>query len=307
MKAIRYHAYGDPPRIEDLEPPVIGPDDVLVQVAAATLNPLDIKLHSGARQSYFPLDFPYIMGSVLAGTVERVGAAVDGLRPGDRVIGRRAPVLGGAFAQFAAVPAADCFPLPAAMSFSTGAGIPTAAGTAWLALFGTARLRRGQSVLVHAGAGGVGSFAVQFAKAAGAEVFATASGDGLDIVRRLGADHVIDYRAQPFETVVEGLDVVLDTVGFDTLDRSFGILKRGGHLVSAVMEPDEAKARAAAVSISRIHYRLEPGGMTSICSKIVDLDLEVLIDCEIPFVDFNQAIARQASGRARGKVVLVDI
>ena len=304
MKAIRYHAYGDVPQVEQVEFPEIAEDEVLVRVAAAALNPLDVKLHSGAMQWYFPLALPYAMGSDLAGTVERAGSAVTGRPPGTRVIGRRAPLVGGAFAEFAAVPAADCILLPPQLDFGEGAAIPTAAGTAWLALFETARLQAGERILVHAGAGGVGGFAVQFAKAAGAVVYATASGDGLDVVRRLGADHVIDYRAAPFEAAVTGMDVVLDTVGFETLDRSFAVMRRGGRLVSVVMPPDPTKAEAAGVFASRVYYKLEPGGLQAICDRIVDEDLKILVDREFPLAEFRAAFARQASGRARGKVLL---
>ncbi len=307
MKAVRYHAYGSEPTVEEVDAPAIGPDDVLIRVERAALNPLDVKLHSGRMQWYFALQLPYVMGSDLAGVVERVGSAVTNRKPGEQVIGHRTPLVGGAFAQLAAVPACDCVALPPSLSLSQGAAIPTAASTAWLALFETGRLQAGQSVLVHAGAGGVGGFAVQFAKAAGAHVVATASGEGVNVVRSLGADLVIDYQVEDFDQIVSSLDLVLDTVGGETLDRSFAVLKRGGRLVSAVIAPDPAKAAAADVEAHRIYFRLEPGALSTIVEQVVRRDMTVLIDSEFPFHDVSRALARQASARARGKVVLTEV
>jgi NADPH:quinone reductase-like Zn-dependent oxidoreductase len=218
MKALRLHVYGDIASVvtEDISVPDVGPDEVLIRVAAASVNPLDLKLITGHAAAHFPLTFPYTLGTDLAGTVEQSGPLAARWRPGDSVIARPAPRRGGAFAEFAIVPASQVASAPKSLPIETAAGLPTAAATAWQALFETAHLERGQTVLIHAGAGGVGSFAVQLARIAGAHVIATASAANADLVRELGALRVIDYRTQDFATDLDDVDVVLDTIGGET-------------------------------------------------------------------------------------------
>ena len=187
---------------------------------------------------------------------------------------------------------------------NVAAGAPTAAGTATQALFEVADLRAGQTVLVHAGAGGVGSFAIQLARNAGARVVATASGDGLDIVRRLGADQVVDHRSQAFEDAVSDVDVVLDTIGGDTQARSFGVLRRGGYLASVVAPPDEALAAAHGISASFVYHQSNAARLAELVEMIDLGELEVLVDRVVPFASLPDAFEHQASGRARGKIVL---
>jgi len=229
MKAFQLSGYKADPALVEVETPRPGPNEVLVRVASAALNPLDVKLQSGAMQNYFPLTFPASVGTDLSGTVETLGAEVTGWTIGDRIVARTAPTSGGAIAEFALVPADQLVKLPDAVGFDDAAGLPTAAGTAWQALFEVADLKAGQTVLIHAGAGGVGSFAIQFARAAGARVIATASGDGVAIAQRLGADVVIDYHHENFATRVSDPDVVLDTIGGDTQVRFVRRAARGRH------------------------------------------------------------------------------
>lgn len=304
MRALRYSQYETPLTIEDMPLPDVGVDDVLIRTEAAALNPLDVKLHSGTMQWFFKLELPYIVGSDLAGTVERVGSGVRAFRPGDRVIGRRPPLLGGAFAEYVAVPQADCTLLPAGISVAEGAAIPTACGTAWAAVLDVAKLQAGQSILIHAAAGGVGSIAVQLAKRAGAHVIATASGDGLEIARSLGADRVIDYRREDFAQLLSGLDVVFDTVGGETQERSFAVLRPNGLLMSAVSQPDENKAKERDIRVARIYYKLVPGGLAVLVDEFVAMKVRILIDSRYPFERYAEAFERQASGRARGKIVV---
>jgi NADPH:quinone reductase-like Zn-dependent oxidoreductase len=304
MRALRYHRYNGDLAIEELPDPAPGTDEVLVRIAAAALNPLDLKLHSGRMQWYFELQLPYAMGTDLAGIVASVGAGVVDFRPGDRVVCRRPPLLGGAVAELALLPQGDCAALPPAMSMLEGAAIPTAAGTARASVIEVAKLKAGQSILIHAGAGGVGSFAVQFAKLAGAHVIATASGDGVELVRSLGADEVIDYRAHDFVRAVSDVDVVLDTIGLATQERSFDVLKPGGHLVSLVSAPDSDKARTKGVAASRVYYQLRPGQLRALVDEVAAKQVKVLIDSTVPFEQFPKALDRLGSGRARGKVVL---
>jgi NADPH:quinone reductase-like Zn-dependent oxidoreductase len=308
MKAVRISHYGEAPASQDVPVPATGPDEVLVRVEAASLNPLDGRVQSGAMERFFRLLFPYTMGTDLAGTVERVGANITHWRPGDAVIARPNPVSGGAFAEFAAVPEHLCVARPPSLSVPAAAGIPTAAGTAWVALFELAGLQAGQTVLIHAGVGGVGSFAVQLAHAAGARVIATASGDGVALAGRLGADQVIDYRAQAFDQAVSDVDVVIDTVGGETLARSLAVLRPGGHLISSVQPPDEAAASAKGVSARMIalsgFFNPPTSGLATVVSAVHDQALQVLIDSTWPVERFSEAFERQLSGRARGKIIL---
>ena len=304
MKAARIHGYNTQPAIEDAATPVIGATDVLVRVEAAALNPLDTKMQQGLMHGFFPVDFPYAIGTDLAGTVEQVGPDVTDWRAGDPVVARTDPPRGGALAELAVVPAAYLAKVPAAVSAGEAAGVPTAAGTAWQALFEVAGLKAGQTVLVHAGAGGVGSFAIQLARHVGARVVATASGDGLDIARRLGADQVIDYRSERFEDKLSDLDVVLDTIGGDTQQRSFGVLRVGGYLAATSSPPDEALAKAHGIGASFVFHQSSAERLAKLLGMIDAGTLKVLVDRVVPLDGLADAFGYQASGRARGKIIV---
>ncbi|MEQ8286001.1 NADP-dependent oxidoreductase [Thalassospira sp.] len=304
MKAVRLDGYNEVPVIRDIAVPEIGPDDVLVRVHASALNPLDVKLQTGVLHDYFPLEFGYTLGSDLAGTIEAVGTDVTGWSKGDKVVARLDPVSGGAFGAFACIPAKQLATVPDSVSFETAAGIPTAAGTAWQALLEIGDLQVGQTVLIHAGAGGVGSFAIQLARALGARVIATASGDGVEIARTLGADQVIDYRSDDFAEMLSDVDLVLDTVGGETQQKSFGVLRSGGKLLSLVAPPDEALASAHNVTASFVFHMSDGVRLRSVMSSIGTNGFKTLIDQVVPLDDFANAFARQASGRARGKVLV---
>jgi len=220
------------------------------------------------------------------------------------VVARTDPTKGGALAEFAVIPAADLAAAPKRASLEEAAGIPTAAGTAWQALFEVANLQRGQTVLVHAGAGGVGSFAIQLARTAGARVIATASGAGIEVARQLGADQVIDYRSERFEDRLSDLDVVLVTVRDDTQQRSFGVLRPGGTLVSTTAPPDEALAKAHKVSASFVFHQSDGSRLGKIVERIDAGTLKVLVDRTVPLEELGDAFRHQGSGRARGKIIL---
>lgn len=303
MKAALIRGYNAPPILEDVPLPGIGPDEVLVRVAAAGLNPLDVKLQQGVMRDVFPLDFPYTVGTDLAGTVERVGSGVAGWSAGDTIVARTDPTRGGALAELAAVPASYLAKAPASVSIEEAAGIPTAAGTAWQALFEVADLKPGQTLLVHAGAGGVGGFAIQLARSAGARVIATASGDGVEIARRLGADRVIDHRSESFAEELSDVDVVLDTVGGETQQLSFEVLRPGGVLLALSSPPDEALARAYNVTATFVYHMSDAGRLRKVVDGI-DAGTKVLVDRTVPLDALDGAFAHQGSGRARGKILL---
>lgn len=304
MKAIRIHGYNEQPVLEDVPSPAIGDGDVLVCVAAAALNPLDTQMQTGAMQGYFPVDFAYTLGTDLAGSIAQVGAGVTAWSVGDRVVARTDPPSGGAMAEFAVVPANYLVKLPEAVSFEQAAAAPTAAGTAYQALHEVAQLASGQTVLIHAGAGGVGSSAIQIARNGGARVIATASGDGLEIARRLGANQVIDYRSERFEDNVSDADVVLDTIGGDTQQRSFGVLRAGGYLAATTVPPDEALAKAHGVGASFVFHSSDAVRLGKVIDLLESGALTMLIDRMVPLADFASAFEHQASGRARGKIIV---
>lgn len=304
MKAVRINGYNAAPSIEDIAEPIPAVGEVLVRVKAAGLNPLDVKLHRGYMDQFFPLQFPYTLGTDLAGSIEEIGPDVAGWSIGDEIVARTDPTAGGALAEYVVVPASYLASAPSSASLDDAAGIPTAAGTAWQALFESVNLTRGQSVLIHAGAGGVGSFAIQFARHAGARVSATASGDGVSIARKLGADKVIDYRSADFTQSVTDADVVLDTIGGDTQQQSYGVLRVGGTLLATAMPPDEALAKAHRVAAGFVFHASDGERLRRVVEAIDQSDLTVLIDRKVPMDRFAEAFAHQASGRARGKIIV---
>jgi NADPH:quinone reductase-like Zn-dependent oxidoreductase len=304
MKAARIGDYSATPVIEDVPTPDIGPGEVLVRVKASSLNPLDVKMQRGFMHAYFPVIFPYTVGTDLAGTIEHTGSNVTRWREGDEVVARLDPTSGGALAEFAVVKAEYLVRAPKTVSLEEAAGISTAAGTAWQALFEVADLKRGQSVLVHAGAGGVGSFAIQFARSVGARVIATASGAGIEIARRLGADQVIDYRSENFAVKVTDVDVVIDTIGGDTQQRSFNVLRSGGYLLATSAPPDEALAKAHNVAATFVFHASDGSRLEKIVEAIDASVLKVLVDRKMSLLNFTNAFEHQASGRARGKIIV---
>ncbi len=246
MKAFivdRYGSGGGNLRSGDVPEPEVGERDVLVQVRAAGVNALDSKIRDGEFKLILPYRLPFVLGNDLAGVVVRAGARVRKFQPGDEVYARPGKDRIGTFAEFISVSEDDLAPKPARLTMEEAAAVPLAALTAWQALVEIAGLRKGQKVLIHAGSGGVGTFAIQLAKYLGATVATTTSAANVDLVRRLGADVVINYREDDFETVLHGYDVVLNSLGGKTLRKSLRVLKPGGKLISISGPPDPAFAR----------------------------------------------------------------
>jgi NADPH:quinone reductase-like Zn-dependent oxidoreductase len=304
VKAARISDYNADLLVEGVQTPEIGADEVLVRVTAASLNPLDIQLRRGFLRKFFPLSFPYVLGTDLAGSVVRAGRNVARWREGDKVVARLDPTRGGALAEFAAVSADELVDAPATLPLEPAAGIPTSAGTSWQALFEIAGLRAGQTILVHGGAGGVGSFAIQFARSVGARVIATASGAGMEIARRLGADVVIDYRLANFAEKVSDADVVLDTVGGDTQQRSFGVLRPGGMLVSTAARPDEAFAKTHRVAATFVFHTSRADRLRQVVEALDAGALTVLVDRQLALQDLGDAFRHLESGHAHGKIIV---
>lgn len=247
MKAVRIHRFGPPEvmSLEDIPKPAPSHGEVIIQIEAAGVGPWDALIRSG--RSALPQPLPLILGSDFSGVVDALGPGVEHLAIGDEVFGVTNERFTGAYAEYAIAEAALLVRKPKILNHTHASSVPVAAVTAWQMVFQFARLSPGQSVLVHGGAGNVGAYAVQLAKRAGAVVIATASAKNIAYVRELGADGVIDYRGNRFEDRVKQIDAVLDTVGGETLGRSYGVLKRGGILVSCAAQPSKEKAEQLGV------------------------------------------------------------
>lgn len=280
--------------------PVPGAQEVVVRIEAAAVNPLDVKIVAGHMGQVFPAELPYTPGCDFSGVVTAAGPLAGSVKVGDRVAGRSDPVRGGAFAQAIVMDADALVAIPSAMSFEQAAALPSAFGSAHHALFDIAALRAGQRVLIHAGAGGVGSFAIQLASQAGAHVSATASAANLGLLRELGADDAIDYRADDF-TRLPAFDVILDTVGGATLERSWQVLRQGGILASLVdftIAPRDGR-RGTSVFFSEATAALKQAVALFGAGK-----LEIVIDSLYALDKTGAALAKVAAGHARGKVVI---
>ncbi|MDX3784289.1 NADP-dependent oxidoreductase [Streptomyces europaeiscabiei] len=248
MRAFVVTKYKEPLQEVEVPEPTVGEHDVLVRVEAAGLNPLDEKIRAGEFKQILPYKLPLILGNDVAGTVIGVGTAVRGFKPGDEVYARPDQNRIGTFAERIAVAEGDLALKPASISMEEAGSLPLVALTAWQALVERGKVRPGQKVLIHAGAGGVGSIAIQLAAHLGASVATTASGSNAHFVRALGADTVIDYRSQDFEQLLTGYDLVLDSLGGETLEKSLRVLKPGGKAIGISGPPDPAFAREAGLN-----------------------------------------------------------
>lgn len=303
MKALRIHDFGTTRQValEDQSLSAPGAGYVAVRIEAASVNPLDLKILSGSMQPIFPVQFPYTLGTDFAGTIEALGAGVSGFALGDRVVGRLAPTEGGAFAQSALAPMQTLCRIPSSMSYEQAAALPTAAGSAWLALFGVGKLQAGQSVLIHAAAGGVGAFAVQFAKRAGAYVFATASSQNHALLKELGADEAIDYRRDDFTARCNNVDLVVDPIGGDTGERSWQVIKHGGALVSLA---DHTIQSRGDIRGEFVFFDNDTAALERIVKSFESKQLQVILDTIHPLEEGRAALEQVAQGHARGKVII---
>ena len=237
-QAVRIHNYGgsEELKLEQVQRPQPQAGEVLVRVQAAGVNPVDWKITEGHLKDHFQLQFPYIPGRDIAGIIEEVGPDVTMFEPGQAVFGQSTT---GGYAEHTIVSVNMLALKPEKLSFEEAAAIPVGATTAWQGLFDHGNLQAGQSVLIQGAAGGVGTFAVQFARWKGAHTTATTSKANIDFVRSLGAETVVDYRSTPVERAVHNVDLVFDTVGMKTLNSSLQAVKRGGTLVTIAGQPTE--------------------------------------------------------------------
>lgn len=301
MQAVSINKYGDNSvlRIGAVDRPNPKAGQILVKVHAAGVNPVDWKIRSGAGQR-MGLSLPLILGGEISGTVAELGEGVDRYAVGDAVHGI---VKSGGFAEYVAVNAADMASKPANLDFVDAAAIPLGALTAWQAMFGLAELTKGQRLLITNGSGGVGSLAIQIAKAAGAHVTAMASSRNEAFVRGLGADAFIDYTAGPFEAQARGMDVVFDTVGGDTYKRAFAVVRPGGFLVTAVAFPLD-EDRQHGVGVARVFCQPDAEQLAAIGILVEEGRLKPQVTTVLSLAEVREALALSEAGRTRGKIVL---
>ena len=330
MKAFIVDRYGskDGVRAGDMPEPELREDDVLVQIHAAGVNLLDAKIRDGEFKRFLPYRFPLILGNEVAGVVVRVGSHVQRFKPGDEVYARPDDDRIGAFAEFIAIQEDAMAKKPKNLTMEEAASIPLVGLTAWQVLVERAKLSAGQKVLIHAGSGGVGTVAIQLAKHLGAIVATTTSTANLEWVKRLGADLVIDYRKDDFEHILQDYDVVLHSLGAETLEKSLRVLKPGGKLISISGPPDPEfakdrglswivrlamcllssrirnKAKRQHVSYSFLFMRASGEQLREIGSLIDAGIIRPVVDRVFPFAETKEALAYVETGRAKGKVVV---
>lgn len=330
MKAFVIKRYGKKVALQaaDMPEPQLGEHDVLVQIHAASVNPLDAKIRDGEFKLILPYRMPLILGNDLAGVVVRVGSKVQRFKQGDEVYARPDDDRIGAFAEFIAIKEESLAIKPAKLSMEEAASVPLVGLTAWQALVEKANLKKGQKVLIHAGSGGVGTFAIQLAKHLGATVATTTSTANVSLVKSLGADIVIDYKKDDFEKTLRGYDVVLNSLGGDTLEKSLSVLKPGGRLISISGPPDldfavsaglsgflklvmrllsfgiRKKAKRHQVSYSFLFMRASGAQLSKIAALIDSGVIRPVVDKIFPFESTNEALTYVDTGRAKGKVVV---
>jgi NADPH:quinone reductase-like Zn-dependent oxidoreductase len=304
MKAMQYTAFGDSGVIQlnQVDQPQPKENEVLIKIAATTVNPIDMKVRSGTMQKIMPVNLPYTPGSDVGGTVEAVGKGVSRLKVGDKVF---ASTFGQTYAEYVVLKEEQTAVIPNNVGFNEAASLAVPLVTSYSFLVEGGQLKPGQRVLIHGASGGVGSIMVQMAKALGAYVIGTTSGTGLTLAKSLGADDVIDYKTQDFTQLVKDVDLVIDLVGGEAQARSFEAVKQGGKLLSAVMPPSEELAQqyritAKFISSAPSHKKLEFG------AKLVE---EGKIKTQIAKVMTLEDAARAqdlvSAGGLNGKVVLV--
>ena len=288
MKAVVAHEYGGPEVLKYQDAPLPEPkdDEILVRVIASGVNPAD----------------PLILGYDMAGVVVKTGANVTKLKIGDPVYAYL--LWGGGWAEYCISNEGESAIKPKSLSFTEAASVPLAALTAWQALVDVGKIQSGQTVLIHGGSGGVGSFAIQIAKARGARVIATASTANQDLLKQLGADIAIDYTKQKFEELVHDVDLVLDPIGRDTLARSYGVVKKGGIVVTLVSRCDEAELKKHEIRGASLSSHPDATELSEITKLIDDGKIKPIVSQVLPLTDAAKADAQAATHHTRGKIVL---
>lgn len=305
-RVVRFHRFGgsDVLTTEDLDMSQPDAREVLVSVRAASVNPVDFKIRSGNYPAVKSDRLPYTPGRDVSGIVEKCGAQATRFKVGDEIFGM-VGIHGGGYAERAVVSQQAIAAKPSHLDHAHAAAIPLAGQTAWQGLFKHGRLKKGQSVLIHGGSGGVGHFAIQFAKAVGAHVLTTVSTDNVSFARDLGADVVIDYRTERFEQHASELDMVFDLIDGETRERSWKLIKKGGVLVSTLTEPSQKSAETLGVRAMR--YTVEANGdeLAEIAALVDEGKVKPHIDRTFPLNEAAEALSLVEQRHSTGKIVLV--
>jgi len=306
MQAWRIHEFGheDVLRLDEVPIPVPADSEVLIKVHAAGVNPVDWKIREGYLKVFLPHQLPLILGWDVSGKIIQVGGDVTAFKPGDLVYSRPDISRDGAYAEYTVVRAGEIAPKPKRLTHVEAASIPLAGITAWESLITVANIAAGQRVLIHAAAGGVGSLAVQLAKHRGAWVIGTCSTANAELVKSLGADEVINYQSEPFWEKAEDLDVVFDTIGGQTQERSWQTLKPGGLLVSVIDPPSEDKAKGLGRRGAFVFIQPNAGYLMAMAELIDGGHLRPVVGRVFPFTEAKAALRLSQSGHAVGKIVL---
>jgi alcohol dehydrogenase len=313
MKSAQIKGYGSTSDVIEIDQNTPEPNDpsegkVQVKVKAAGVNPTDWKISEGYMQQIMPLEFPATLGWDFSGIVEKTGAGVSAIKQGDEAYGRASVVFGGSgtFAEMALANADNIAQKPKTLSHEEAAGLPTVGVTAWQALVDTIGLSKGQNILIHGGAGGVGIIAIQLAKYLGAYVATTVSEKDKQFVKGLGADEIIDYKTQTFEDLLShDYYAVLDTVGGETYSRSFNILKRGmGIIISTLEQPNQELMEKFGVKAIFVFSQVNKERLTKLAQWVDQNNVRVNVDKMFPLDDAAKALEYQKDGHPRGKVVL---
>jgi NADPH:quinone reductase-like Zn-dependent oxidoreductase len=305
MKAAQISEFGhaDKVKINEVDTPTIKPDQVLVEVHAASINPFD----TAVREGNFEIPLPITLGGDIAGTVVEVGSQITHVAQGDKVYGQAHAVSGasGAFAEFAATGGEQVGKAPSNLDFKEAASLTLVGQSAMQVIQGHINLQPNQKILIHGGSGGIGSVAIQIAKHIGAHVATTANGEGVDYVKKLGADEVIDYKVQKFEDLLHDFDAIFDTVGGETYKRSYEVLKPGGVIVSMIEQPDHALMEQYKVTAIAQQTQTTPESLAKLTSLIESGVIAPHVDKVFPLEQIAQAFETRESGKVLGKVVLV--
>lgn len=306
MKAAYIEQYGgsDQFKVGELARPTIGADDVLIEVYAASVNPVDWKLREGYLKEMLTYEMPLVIGWDVSGVIKEVGANVTNLQVGDEVFSRPDIARQGTYAEYVAVDAHLVVKKPAMLSFEEAASLPLVAHTAWQVMFEVMKAQSGDRIFIGAGSGGVGTVAIQLAKAHGLYVITSTSTPNVDWVKALGADEVIDYKQQDPTTTVRELDFVFDTMGGDGQGKLYDMLKENGMLVSISTPPDEAEAERANVRCEYVFMQPTGERLQQIADAVEQGELKPVIDRVFPLEQIKQAHDYGEEGHAKGKIVI---
>lgn len=306
MKAVRIHEFGgiDHLAVEEADIPLYKEDEVLIRVYASAVNPVDQKIISGDAQQKFPTHFPLTIGWDVSGVIEQAGSKVRNFSIGDEVYGRPFPTQNGAFAEYLAIKADEIALKPKSIDHLTAAAVPLAGLTAWQGLFKFGKLEKNQRVLIHAASGGVGSFAVQFAKWKGAYVIGTASADNRSFIKQLGADEAIDHDAEDFSDILSDIDLVFDLIGKETQQKSLAVIKPGGRLITTVMPEFKDQAKEKNIQLEGFTAQSYPEDLEQIGDLIEQGIVQPVVSAVFNLDEARQAEQLSAQKHTRGKIVI---